>query len=261
MTGPISPAVAHTAAIAQKLAACYRSVPADAVVSSGHAFHCRPARGDERLRLAQDERIARTIRRLDEHGLVPHEPNVWRTEGDDLLIRFDGFGPTVTMDRDQARLAALEVLRAPTLNAAGHSAVLEALRAAASTLPDVEADVSCSAPMPWRPACTTIDASIVPCLDWWTGINGPMRDIDRRDVVRGILDPELARLLPRMTCVSEGPVTLDDRTGLLMRPITWSNRIHPRLDAMGIMRAFDALADTLASHTPAPPVDAAVVRP
>ena len=258
MTGPVDAAVARIAAIAPKLAACYRSVPADAVVSSGHAFHCRTARGDDRLRLAQDERIARTLRRLDDHGLVPDEPKVWRTEGDDLLIRFDGFGPYVEMGRDEARLAAIEVLRSPRPDPAGHSAILDALRAAASTLPDVDADVSCSTPMAWRPACTAIDASIVPGLDWWTGIDGPMRDIDRRDVVRGMLDPDLARLLPRMTCVSEAPITLDDRTGILMRPIAWSSRNHPRMDAMEIVRAFDALARTLASHEPAPPTDAAV---
>lgn len=250
MTGPVNLA----ATIAPKLAACYRSVPAEIVASSGHAFHCRSARSEERLRLAQDERIARTLRRLDDHGLVPHEPNVWRTEGDDLLIRFDGFGPYVEMGRNEARLAAIEVLRAPRIDPAGHSAIIDALRAAASTLPNVDADVSCSAPMAWRPACTSIDASIIPGLDWWSGIDGPMRDIDRRDVVRGILDPELARLLPRMTCVSEAPVTLDDRTGLLMRPISWSSRNHPRMDAMGIMRAFDTLAGTLASQDRAQPV-------
>jgi hypothetical protein len=265
MTGPLATATATAAAgavaIARRLAGCYTSVPADAVVSSGHAFLCRLGNRLPEARTSEDGRIARTLASLARGGLVPVGPRVWATEGDDLLVRLDGFGPVVDMDADAARRAILETLRAPAPTPEEHRIVIEALRATASTLPAFRTDVSCSAPMAWRPACIELDPAIVPDVNWWSGTMDFARNSSPDTIERSIIDPDIARLLPRIACATEASVTIDDRIGLLLRPVSWGSDVHPRMGAMEIMRTFTALADMLASHDPAPTADAADTRP
>lgn len=236
------------AIIAERLAASYSPVPVDAVVSSGHVFLCRTPNAPPPAWKAESKRIARTLRSLEHHGLVAVEPRVWRTEDRDLLIRLDGFGDVVDMDADAARLAIIGTLGAPEPSPDLHAAIIDALHAIASTMPADQMRISCSAPMPWRPATFDSDPSLLAAFGWWTGSNGPFQRPASPAVVRTPLDAETARLLPCVTFVGEGPVTLDDRFGMLLRPISWAGRTHQTMDAMGVMRAHAALADMLARH-------------
>jgi hypothetical protein len=248
MTGPDTSDAIKRAAIVRRLAACYASVPADAVVSSGHAFLCQAYASDPEAHTRQADRIARALRSLADHAPVAVEPRVWAMRGDDLLVRLDGFGPVVDMDADAARRAILETLRAPAPTPDEHHLVIASLRAAASTLPPFDTDVSCSAPMAWRPACVEFDPVLVPDVNWWTGTRRFAKTSSPDTLERSLLDADLARLLPRFACACESSVTVDDRTGLLLRPVSWASGVHPQMDSMEIVRTFDALADMLARH-------------
>lgn len=261
MTGPVATSVERIAAIARRLRACYSTVPADAVVSSPHAFLCRLGSVPPEARASEDDRIARTLRSLADHAPVAVEPRVWMTQGNDLLIRLDGFGPVVDMDADAARRVIVETLGAAVPTPDEHMTIVASLRAAASTLPPFDTDVSCSAPMAWRPACIELDPVLVPDVNWWSGTRGFAKNSSPDTLERSLLDPDLARLLPRFACVTEASVTMDDRTGLLLRPVSWASGVHPQMGAMEIMRTFTALADMLASHDPAPTTEAADARP
>lgn len=244
MTGP----VATTAAIAQRLAACYADVPADAVVSSGHAFLCRTYASDPEAHARLDERVARTLRSLADHEPLAVEPRVWMTQEDGLLVRLDGFGPVVAMDADATRLAIVETLRGTVPTRDEHMTIVASLRAAASTLPPFATDVSCSAPMAWRPACIELDPVLVPDVNWWSGTRDFARRSSPDTLERSLLDADLARLLPRFACATEASVTVDDRIGLLLRPVSWAIDAHQQMGSMETMRTFTALADMLARH-------------
>lgn len=231
-----------------RIAASYSSVPHDTVVSSGHVLLCRKPNAAPAAWKAESKRIARTLRSLSDHGLVAVEPRVWRTEDRDLLIRLDGFGDIVDMDADAARLALIETLGAPEPSQDLHAATIDALHAIASTMHADHERISCSAPMAWRPASFDSDPSPVAMFDWWTGSIDRFRRPALPARVRTPVDAETARLLPCMTFVGDGPVTLDGRFGLLLRPVSWAGRTHQTMDTMGIIRAHAALADMLARH-------------
>lgn len=233
---------------AERLAASYVAVHPEAVVHSGHVLLCRHPNAAPPARTAEDKRIARTLRSLADHRLIAVEHRVWRTEDRDLLIRLDGFGPCVEMDEDETRLAVIDILGAPEPDARRHSAIIDALHAIASTMPATSARIACSAPMPWRPACFECDPSPMPAFGWWTGSNGFRRRPSEPDVERTVIDPAIAALLPCVAYVADGPVTVDDRFGMTLRPISWSGRTHQAMDAMGVIRAHAALADMIARH-------------
>jgi hypothetical protein len=236
------------AIIAERLAASYMPVPVDAVASSGHSFLIRNRNQEPPARAMQEKRIARTLRSLADHALVPVEPRVWKTQDRDLLIRLDGFGPTVDMDADAARLALIDVLGSPEPDEGQHAVIVDGLHGIASTMTATTMRIGCSAPTPWRPACFECDPSLIPAFGWWTGSNGLAQRPTRPTVEHTVLDPDTAALLPRVVCIGDGPVTLDDRFGMLLRPVSWTGRTHQTMDAMGVIRAHAALADMLARH-------------
>lgn len=230
----------------------YRPVPAEAVVSSGHAFLIRTKDMEPPARAMQDKRIARTLRSLADHALVAVEPRVWRTEDRDLPIRLDGFGPTVDVDADAARLAVIDAIGALQATEEQRVVIVDALHAIASCGDDEGGSPNqrfeCSAAVAWRPACCSMKERDVIATSWWTGPKGTLPEWAVDAVHRDPLERETAAILPRAACIWDGAVTLDGSFGMGIRPLMWTGPRHRLLDPMGIIRARAALADMLARH-------------
>jgi hypothetical protein len=241
---------------AEFLAASYPPVRQDAVVSSGHAFLCRTRNIVPPARAMQDKQVSRTLRSLADHALIRVEPRVWRTEDRDLLIRLDGYGPSVDMDADAARLAVIDAIGATQATDEERVVIVEALHATASAMAPTlvpanlrgEQRIGCAAPVPWKPACSETTKRDALSHSWWTGPRGPCPAWALDVCERVPIDPDDASRLPRATCIVDGPVTLDGAFGMLLRPIAWSGRPHATLDPMGIVRAHAALASMLLRH-------------
>jgi hypothetical protein len=230
----------------------YPAVAADAVVSSGHSFLIRTRDQEPPARAMQDKRIARTLRSLADHALVEIEPRVWRTQDRDLLIRLDGFGPTVDVDADAARLAVIDAIGALQTTEEQRVVIVDALHAIASCGDDEGGSPNqrfeCSAPVAWRPACCSMKERDVIATSWWTGPKGTLPEWAVDAVHRDPLERETAAILPRAACIEDGAVTLDGSFGMRIRPLIWTGPRHRLLDPMGIIRARAALAEMLARH-------------
>ena len=237
---------------AEFIARAYRPVPAEAVVSSGHVFLIRTKDMEPPARAMQDKRIARTLRSLADHALVAVEPRVWRTEDRDLPIRLDGFGPTVDVDADAARLAVIDAIGAHQATDEQRVVIVDALHAVASCTDDGGGPPNdrfeCSAPVAWRPACCSTKERDVIATSWWTGPKGSVPEWAVDAVMRHPLDRQTAATLPRAACIGDGAVTVDGSFGMQIRPLMWTGPRHRLLDPMGIIRARAVLADMLARH-------------
>jgi len=235
---------------ADLLAQLYRPVDPSAVVSSGHAFVSTATNAQPPAARALDKCIARTLAAIRDAPLVAVEPHVWKTRGRDLMIRLDGFGPNVAMDEELATAMVLDALDRPRLVGEAKLTLVAALNAIASAdRPDARR-FACSAPTPWRPACLERSDAEIPATPWWSGTIRAREDIARSPVARTILDPAEAVDLPRVVCVEEGLVTLDDRNGMRLRPIQWSGTAARAMNPMRMLRARADLAATLATMDP-----------
>jgi hypothetical protein len=106
----------------------------------------------------------------------------------------------------------------------------------------------------------------MPTCSFWSGTAGrnDMGAWTSRTSVP--LDPGAASLLPRIVCVEDAVVTLDDRRGMRLRQIAWTGPPHRAMDAMQSLRALADLDAMLARHdhdarAPAPPLRTRRRRP
>ena len=223
----------------------YEPACASDVVDSGRTFLSTATNASATSAAFLDKLISRTLAAARRGPLEQVAPRVWLAQDRDMLIRFDGTGPSVPMDPHTAAAALVDALSAPRIEGDAKLALLEALRAVASVSGLSSRRIQCSSPTPWRPATAEEDEREMPYPSWWTG-HGQDRPAGIPTTDRTVIaEPSLAALLPRVVCVEQSIVTTDDRMGLRLRPITWSGPLHRAMDPMEALRAHARLAELI----------------